>query len=566
MLTPSQFVSTHLTKLDNYITGITTSAITANNFERLAVSRFLDHKSKYIYKHNELIIALKFFSLCFIQIKNEARQCELMDFQLLWLASIVALYRTESERLYSQSFILVSKKNSKSTFAALLSLYFTIGCGVLNAHTLMVGASREQARTLINYVEFIVKNSPVLVDLFQINKNIIYNQTDTSKNRIEIRSSEAGKINSVGVGMGLSIVDEFAYHSNAELQQAIKSAQIAQPNHHQLIISTASNNLTNPAFELYEASKNILEGITSNDDLFCVVYTLDSKDEYKDRANYRKANPAIGHTVTVDALEREVNSCIALPQKLETVLNHHFNIWHNQHQESFVSDDLIKELMIPDKQIPTGSTVWLGFDGSSLNDLSAISVLWFDQFNRTFVTKVHHIFPNNERRRIKQGSIDLQRWIDDGYITQCQSESLDENLVIDLIRDINNKYKVRNFGYDPFNARMMATRIKNEIGMNTTEVRQNFTMSFPLKFIEKYISEHRFFFDKSPVTRWQFQNVRVKTDRNNNYMIMKHQGQSVDGIVSTTVAMTCWLNDNFDRMGSMLDMFEDLQTFKVGQY
>src|SRR5690349_5832444 len=92
------------------------------------------------------------------------------------------------------------------SIALVVCLAWTVQDGnLLNAQTLMVGASLEQARTLISYVEYLVKNSPAIESLFKINKNIIYNQTSTSKNRIEIRSSDAGKINSVGVGMGMAL-------------------------------------------------------------------------------------------------------------------------------------------------------------------------------------------------------------------------------------------------------------------------------------------------------------------------------------------------------------------------
>ncbi len=323
MLSPTEFVSTHLKKLADYINGITGNTIICNKYERLAVDRFHAHRLQYIYKYKEqeVIKALRFFSLLNIQIKNEAAQCEIMDFQMLWLASIVGLWKTETETLYSQSFILVAKKNNKSGFAAIMSLYFLLCKNILNAHSLLVGASREQAKTLINYVEFIVKNSPAISPLFKVNKNVIFNRTDKSYNRIEIRSSDAGKINSIGVGLGLSVCDEYAYHKDNVLQTSIKSAQIVQPNNHQLIISTTSNNQTNPAFELFESAKNVLEGVIINDDLFTVVYTLDNKEEYKDPANYRKSNPAIGHTITSEALQREVRSAMAMPQQLETVLS-----------------------------------------------------------------------------------------------------------------------------------------------------------------------------------------------------------------------------------------------------
>jgi phage terminase large subunit-like protein len=199
--------------------------------------------------------------------------------------------------------------------------------------------------------------------------------------------------------------------------------------------------------------------------------------------------------------------------------------------------------------------VYIGCDTSSLNDLSAIALLFYDQENDEFTGKIYHIFPNNEKRRIKPGSIDIARWFisDDnpnGCVIRCESHSLDENIILDTIREVNEKYKVAGFFYDPFNARIVATRIENEIGIRTHEVRQNYTMSFPLKFVEKYISEGRFWLDKNPCTRWQFRNVRIKTDRNNNYLIYKKNGESVDGIVALTCAMTGFLQENYDLMAN----------------
>jgi phage terminase large subunit-like protein len=555
MLSPKEFVEVHLQKLEDYISSITGGTVLVNKFEKLAVERFIEHKTKYIYKESEVIKALRFFSLLNIQIKNEVKQTDIMPFQMLWLASIVGLYKDDSTVLYNQSYVLVAKKNNKTGFAALMAIYYAIGKQILNSHSLLVAASREQARVLLSYVEFIIKNSPVLTDLFNINKNIIYNRNDLSVNRIEVRASEASKIQGIGVGLLWNVVDEYSYHSDAQLQESIKSAQIIEPNAHQFIIGTAANNLTNPSFTLYESAKNILNKIINDDSLFIALYHLDNKEEYKEKKNYRKSNPALGYTITEEGIEREVLSAIALPQKLETVINHHFNLFLNADQESFISDDLIKELMNLEKVIPTGSTVSIGADFSSLNDLSALSVVYYDKPADEFIVKVIHIMPNNDKRKIKAGSIDLQRWIDEGYIVQCDSKSLDENLVIDLLRQINNKYKIQSFGFDPFNARILAIRIESELKINCIEVRQNYTMSYPTKFLEKYMSEMKFFFDKSPVTRWQFQNLRIKTDSKNNYHIGKAKGESVDGIVATVVGLTVFLQNNYSTMGMKLDSF-----------
>jgi phage terminase large subunit-like protein len=351
MRSPKEYVRVALKKLEVYIQEVTTGTINVGKLERIAVERFIEHKAKYRYKESELIRVLKFFSLLNIPIKNETRQFEIMPFQMLWLASQFGMYKTDDRKLYHTSYLLVSKKNNKSTYAAAVAIYCTIGLNVLNAHSLMVAASREQARILISAVEFIVKNSPAIAPYFNINKNIIYNRTSKTTNKIEIRASDAGKINGVGAGMALSIVDEFSYHKDGSLQQSIKSAQMFVPNHHQLIIGTASEDLENPSFEFYESALNVLNGTVVNDEIFIAIYQLDNIEEYKDESNWRKPNPALDHTINREALRSELDACIAFPQKLETVLTHHFNIWTNHATEVFVEDDIVKAIMRDNYQI-----------------------------------------------------------------------------------------------------------------------------------------------------------------------------------------------------------------------
>lgn len=73
MLSATYFVKIHLKELDDYITGITSNTINVNRFEKLAVDRFLNHKSKYLYKEKELIKALRFFKY-----RSVMKQCNVI--------------------------------------------------------------------------------------------------------------------------------------------------------------------------------------------------------------------------------------------------------------------------------------------------------------------------------------------------------------------------------------------------------------------------------------------------------------------------------------------------------
>jgi hypothetical protein len=123
MLSPNEYVQQHLKKLSDYITDVTGGSINCGRYERLAVQRFIEHQSKYLSKENELIKVLRFFSLLNMPIKNETKQFVVMPFQLLWGHHSLRCGKTIAHAFYHSSYLLISKKNNKSTYAAAVATY-----------------------------------------------------------------------------------------------------------------------------------------------------------------------------------------------------------------------------------------------------------------------------------------------------------------------------------------------------------------------------------------------------------------------------------------------------------
>jgi phage terminase large subunit-like protein len=136
MLAPNEFVKSNLKKLDEYINGIVNGSITCNKYERLAVDRFLKFKTKYQYREAELIKVLKFFSLLNIANGNKIEQITLLPHQCFWLANFYALWNG-GNRLFSTAYIETAKKSGKSSFSSCLSIYESIGAGVLNSGVIL---------------------------------------------------------------------------------------------------------------------------------------------------------------------------------------------------------------------------------------------------------------------------------------------------------------------------------------------------------------------------------------------------------------------------------------------
>lgn len=553
MLSASDFVTTHLKRLDDYISGVTTGQIVSGKLQRQAVERFVDHKTKYIFKEKELIKILRFCSLLNIPFKNEVQQVQLLGWQVFVIASLYCLYKTNDLRLYDLAYIEISKKQGKTTLCAILSLIDCLIDGELNASVMFVACSKDQSRIALDITKSIIINSPLIQSLFTVNKNLIFNNQKGSINKIEVKASDSKLVQ--GSGVSCSIVDEFAFAVDSELQNKIKSGQIARKNPIQIIITTACNNKQSPAFALRETSSNILDQVISNDSIFALVFCLDDpKTEQDQPDSWIKSNPSLGHTVQLESLVREYESAKLLPDKLNTFLTDNLNIWTDNLIEVWIEDDIIKDQMKDNLQIPEGADVFIGLDTSANSDLCSIGILYFDKKEDTFIGRVINIFPSNEKRRIRAGSIDLGNWIKDGHIIQCQTPVIDEDLLFDLLVDLKSKYKIRSVGIDPWNSQALKFRLEAKIN-EVNAVRQNVqSLSYPLKVMESYLLKKKMFLSKSPVVRWMFQNVKIYTDHNHNKKIDKRKREAVDGVVALNIAMHECLAYNQQGFGNLANL------------
>ena len=546
MLVPTEFVSHSLELLNQYLTGITVGSIVCNKYERLAVHRFLEFKTKYSFRELELRKVLKFFSLLNISSNNTIQQIILLPHQVFWLANFYGLWNSSTNtKLFTTAYIETSKKSGKSSFSSCLAIFESIGNNILNSHALILASSREQARTNLSFCQSIIENSPLIEQFFRINKNIIFNKTDTTTNKIEIRASEAGKLHGIGNGMSLSIIDEYAFHKNSDLKNAVKTAQIVMPSHLQLIFTTASNNLQSPAYELRQTCCNILDGQIEDDSIFTQIFTLDDKSEVNDPDMWRKSNPSLGYIISKDQMLKEYNSAKVFPDKLNSFLIFNLNMWVQNLATTWIDDEVIKTLMQDDVKIADGAKVYVGYDGSAVRDLTAIGLLFHNDKTNEFIAKVINIFPDNPSKKIREGSIDLSRWIEQGYIIQNPSPVIDDEFIKDVFAGLKEQYNIVSVGYDAFNSLGLFQKIERELDLECNVVRQNImTMNYPTRVLEILIHQNKIKFEKSPVTRWQFQNVRTYYDSNNNVKLLKNKSESIDGVIAIVNAIHQYLAMN----------------------
>src|SRR5688572_10581037 len=142
MLSVSEYVETHLKKLEEYLIAVTGGSLTTGKLQSQAVERFIGFKIKYEYREQELSRILKFCSLLNIPLDNRVQQVQLLGWQVFIIASLYCLYKDETNRLHDLSYIEIAKKQGKTTLCAILSLIDCLIDNELNASVLFVACSK----------------------------------------------------------------------------------------------------------------------------------------------------------------------------------------------------------------------------------------------------------------------------------------------------------------------------------------------------------------------------------------------------------------------------------------
>lgn len=536
-----------------------------NKYEILSVVRYKNdlNRKDLFFNRDSFDRALTFFHFLRINYDNNYVQFVLHEIQLFWLANLYGLYYTGTDRRkYSLSYIEIAKKNGKTAFFAGVGLYELMGDGELDAQVILLATSRDQAKLALDYARGMILNTPPISKRLKVIKyDITYNYKDKRRgvrsiNTMKVKAADA--TGTEGLNSSFSLVDEMHEHKNLDLFNSIKSGQVARKNPLVAVITTAGANKDYPAYEIRNACTNVLEGVAENDSLFTVIYTLDDPEkEQGDVKKWRKPNPLLNVTVRLENLEKDYRDAVNIPSTLNNFKTKNLNLWIDG-EDNWIPDEDYKKVMIePDLEKLKGSPVWLGVDLSSTKDLSALSALWFNEEEQKFYSKTFFFFPDNPRKRFRQnGLIDLSKWINQGHIIKSPRRTIDYDQIYEKIIGLSANFDIQNVIYDKFNSAFLIPRLE-DAGIFCKSLPQTpMYFNMPLKLLESTIYNERIEISANPVLRWNFRNIVIWNDSNNNIKISKNKClDSVDGAVSLGMAFAGWLNDNFDEETQALNNY-----------
>ncbi|MDQ1233340.1 phage terminase large subunit-like protein [Paenibacillus sp. SORGH_AS306] len=479
----------------------------------------------------------------------------------LWQQAFIAatfgfVHKIDGTRKYREVFLVVARKNGKSTLASGIGLYLQVADGEPGSEVYAVATKKDQAKLVWMEAKRMVKKSPTLLKRIKpLVSELVSDWNDSSFKPLGSDSDTLDGLNVHG-----ALLDEIHAWKDKNLYDVIVDGTSSREQPLLVMITTAGTVREAVYDQKYSESEMILNGYGDSDgyhdDRFLpIVYELDDRLEWTNSVNWRKANPGLGTIKKEDQLRTKVNKAIANSMLVKNLLTKDFNVRETS-AESWLSFEDINNMETFDMEELRDCYAVGGVDLSSTTDLSCATLLIMKpSTGKIYGIQMYFLPEELVELRKTEDKIPYDIWSDRGLLRLCPGNKVNYSDVTLWFLEMVNKYEIRPLwvGYDPWGSQYWIQEMKDH-GFELSIVRQGAqTLSQPMKEMGADLKAKLINYNNNPITKWCLTNTAVKHDDNDNIRPIKgkNKRQRIDGAVSLLIAYTVFFNNMNDYKAMM---------------
>lgn len=306
-----------------------------------------------------------------------------------FVAAIFGAYsEEENRRLIREFFLLIPKKNSKSTLAAFIMLTALIMNDRNSAELIILAPTKEVADNSFNPIRDAIKADEELKALLNISehtKTITHRSTDAT---LKVVAAEANTVG--GKKASWILIDELhLFQKNANAASMFREATgglASRPEGCIIYLTTQANEQPCGVFkQKLDYARDVRDGIKQNNKFLPLIYEFPKQmiedGEHLKKENFHIPNPNYGTSVdpvqleddfeqSSDGEESDFRDFLAKRLNVEIGINLRANRWAGaeywlQQSKEFTLDKLIEQ----------SDVITCGIDGGGLDDLLGFAVL-----------------------------------------------------------------------------------------------------------------------------------------------------------------------------------------------
>lgn len=464
----------------------------------------------------------------------------LIDWQYKVIGRLLGWRKADGRRRFRKLFLSMGKKNGKTSLIAALLLWFLL-TEKANSEIFSAASTRDQASLVFHEAIGLVEASKWLskkvkdknLTIIPSTKRIIY-ENKTYK----ALSNDAG--GHQGLNISVCIVDELCEWKSRELFDKLAYAGDAQVEPLMIIITTAGEDIETIWGEEYQKAKRWLAGEYEDLEYLAVIYEAAVNDDWTSVVTWRKANPSLGYTVSLEDIQRQCRAAKDNPAEQARFKLYKCNIptslnatWIDMVRWDSLGRTSAADLL--------GRECYAGVDPSAIDDTTAL-VLWFpNEDNTADVLSWIWLPEDNIHRLAKKHGVSYETWVEQGHLHLTKGNSVDQDVIINAVHEVCQKYQVRQIGIDRGFQGLNIEQKLVAAGYDVVPAGQGWrSQSEPAKNLERMIFRGAIRWDGNPVLRWHVSNVVCDKDKNDNYSISKKKSRSkIDGVAAMLMAIYC---------------------------
>ena len=542
-------INTGIELLDQYVDDVSSGRIVVCKFVKQAINRHVSDLQKsaetdwpYYFNPAAAQHALDYFkNLRHWKGKWAGQIIVLEPWQVFFVGSLFGWLRKDSNlRRFRETYLEVPRKNGKTTLLAGIGLYMMDFDGEPGAEIYSAATSRNQARIVFDDAYQMVFANEKLRKELTLRKGAIV--SPRMKSKFTPLSKESKRLD--GLNTHCALNDELHAWDKRELYDVIDTSTGSREQPIIASITTAGDNREGICYEIRDYVIKLLDQIIQDDRFLGLIYTIDKgeEDKWDSLEVMMKANPNFG----ISLFEADLSALISKAENSEAKKNDfktkRLNIWISSYSSWMGMDrwteNEVKGLSIEDFK---GKPCYMCLDLSSKLDLASYTLLF--KKDKQLVVFCRHYLPEKtiERNLIGKRSM-YKAWETAGWIRTSPGESIDQDQILDDIRQDVKDFDVQAVGFDPFQVAYIAQQLQKD-KIKTIEIGQTVkNLSEPTKELEAMVFDNRIVYPVDPVLRWAISNVVVRYDKKDNVFPTKEGADNkIDPAISTIMTIALHL-------------------------
>ena len=450
------------------------------------------------------------------------------------------------KRLVHKQFLIVARGAAKSMYGSTIQNYF-LNVDTATTHQITTAPTMKQAEEVMSPIRTAITRARGPLFKF-LTEGSLQNTTGSRANRQKLASTKKGIENFLtgsllevrpmaidklqGLRPKVTTIDEWL---SGDIREDVVGAveQGASKLDDYLIVAMSSEGTVRNSSgdDIKLELMKILKGDYVNPHVSIWYYRLDEIEEVGDPSTYLKANPNLGKTVSYETYQLDVERAEQAPATRNDILAKRFGIPMEGYTYFFTYEETIPHRHRDFWQLPCA----IGVDLSQGDDFCAFTFL-FPLADGSFGVKARSYISELTLKKLPLAMRNkYEEFLEEGSLQVLEGTVLD--LKNDVYEDLDafierQKYDVRCFGFDPYNAREFVERWEQDNGPYGIEkvIQGARTESVPLGELKKLSGERMLIFDQAIMMFTMGNAITVEDTNGNRKLLKRRYDEKIDNV------------------------------------